>query len=133
MVAPVILLRFFGLQQFFSFAASAGSRPSAWCFLLVVVSVVLLRFSGLSLLFGFTATASFCFLLAGVSCRLKGAPQQVGSLLFRAAVGFAVVVILAVRWSLTSRITSPPLAAGRPLRGRPCALALANPFVEFFK
>ena len=53
-------------------------------------------------------------------------PQQVGSLLFRAAVGFVVVVILAVRWSLTSRITSPPLAAGRPLRSRQCALVLCR-------
>ena len=70
-VAPVVLLRFFGLQQFFSFAASAGSRPSAWCFLLVVVSVVLLQFSGLSLFLGFTAAASFSFLLAGVFPRFK--------------------------------------------------------------
>lgn len=34
--------------------------------------VVLLQFSGLSLFLGFTAAASFRFLLAGVSCRLKG-------------------------------------------------------------
>ncbi len=46
--------------------------------------------------------------------------------IFSAAVGFVVVGILAVRLSLTSRITSPPLAAGRPLLGRPCALALCK-------
>jgi hypothetical protein len=91
-----------------------------------VAPVVLLQFSGLSLFFDFTAAASFRFLLAGVFFRFKEALQRVGSLLFRAAVGFAVVVILAVRWSLTSRITSPLLAAGRPLRSRPCALALVE-------
>lgn len=51
-------------------------------------------------------------------------PQQVGSLLFRAAAGFVVVVVLVVRWSLTNRITSPQ-AAGRLLCSRPCALVLA--------
>ena len=71
-VAPVVLFQLSGFPLFLGFAASASSRPSAWCFLLAVISVVLLRFSGLSLFLGFTVAASFRFLLAGVFFRFKG-------------------------------------------------------------
>lgn len=72
--------------------------------------------------FGFHRSGQFLFSTSRGFLQTQRNSQQVGSLLFRAAVGFVIVVVLAVRWSLTSRIT---LAAGRPLCGCPCALALA--------
>lgn len=123
-MAPVVLFQLSGFPLFLGFAAF--SEFSAFCLVLSVGGgfgcfvAVFWSFA----VFGFYRSGQFLFSTGRVFSQVQRNPQQVGSLLFRAAVGFVVLVILAVHWSLTSRIKSPPLAAGRPLRGRPCALAL---------
>lgn len=81
-----------------------------FCFMFSVSS----RFICFYLFFAFTVAASFCFLVVGRASSY--------SVLVLCLVGFAVVVVLFVLWSLTNCITS---ADGKLRCVRPCVLLLS--------